>query len=58
MTPKTGAQRQADYKARRIKAGLRLVPPIWAYPEAHGAIKAHAKLLNRRHVRQAKDETK
>ena len=51
MTAKTPAQRQAALKARRLAAGLKLLPNLWAHPDDFKDIRAYAGLLARRRAR-------
>jgi hypothetical protein len=46
--PRTNAQRQAAYKARRESMGLKRVPSLWAHPEDVPAIRAYVAKLNKR----------
>lgn len=45
---KTPAERKAAERKRRTDAGLKRVPDLWAHPEDHAAIKAHAERLAKR----------
>jgi hypothetical protein len=54
--PRTNAQRQAAYKARRESMGLKRVPSLWAHPEDVPAIRAYVAKLNKR--RERIDRTK
>lgn len=45
ITPKTTAQRQADLRAARQRAGLREVRNLWAHPDDHATIRAKAAQL-------------
>jgi hypothetical protein len=57
--PRTNAQRQAAYKARRESMGLKRVPSLWAHPEDVKEIRAFVAKLNRRRARidRAKEPT-
>jgi hypothetical protein len=57
--PRTNAQRQAAYKARREAMGLKRVPSLWAHPEDVPAIRAYVAKLNKRRERidRAKEPT-
>jgi hypothetical protein len=48
---KTGAQRQADLKARRIAAGLVPVTNLWTHPDDVSALREAAAKLARRRAR-------
>lgn len=48
MSPaKTLSERVTESKARKIAAGLREVRSLWAHPDDHEAIRAHASRLAR-----------
>lgn len=51
MIAKTVAERQRDYKARQREAGLVEVRGIYAHPDDHASIRAHAAKLHKRRAR-------
>jgi len=52
---KTGAERQAELKARRIAAGLVPITNLWAHPDDVSKVRvAAAKLARRRLPKRAK----
>ena len=51
--PKTGAQRQAELKARRVAAGLVPVTNLWAHADDVPPIRDHAAKLARRRAKLA-----
>jgi hypothetical protein len=52
--PRTNAQRQAAYKARREAQGLKRVPSLWAHPEDVQKIRDFVADLNKRREKPAK----
>ena len=51
MSPaKTGAERQADLKARRIAQGLVAMNHVWVHPDDVPKMREHAAKLARRPV--------
>lgn len=55
---KSGAQRQAELKARRKAAGLVQVTNLWAHPDDVQPIREHAAKLARKRDRLANFEEK
>jgi hypothetical protein len=54
MTAQTNAQRQAEYKARRIASGLVLVHQLWVHPDDVAAVKAVAAGLALKRERESR----
>lgn len=52
--PKTNAERQREYRARKAAEQQTEVRGIFAHPDDHPAIKEHADKLQRRRERAAK----
>ena len=52
-TAMTNSERQAAFVERQKAKGLRLVRYVWAHPEDHAAIKAHAKRLTKKREKAA-----
>ena len=51
MAPKTGAQRQADYKKRQAEEGRKEVRGIFLHPDDAAALREAAAKLNKRRER-------
>lgn len=49
---KTAAQRVTESKARKIAAGLREIRSLWAHPDDHATIRAHAAKLSAKRERK------
>jgi hypothetical protein len=55
MSPaKTAAERQRDFRARKAEQQATEVRGVFAHPDDHEAIKAHAAKLARKRERNAK----
>ncbi len=54
MTAKTLTERVTESKQRKRDAGLKEVRSLWAHPDDHAAIRAHAAKLAKRRERAAK----
>lgn len=52
---KSTVQRVKETNARKIKAGLKLVRSLWAFPEDIPAIRAHASRLAKRRAKTPKE---
>lgn len=46
MGAQTATQRKAAERQRHKEAGLKRLPDLWAHPDDHPAIKAHAAKLS------------
>lgn len=51
-TPKTSTERAADRKRRMAEQGLKEIRNLWAHPDDHAAIKAHAARLTSARLRR------
>ena len=54
MTAKTNAERQREFRARQAEQKATEVRGIFAHPDDHQDIKAHAQKVARRRLRAAK----
>lgn len=56
--PKSSAERQAEYRAAKKAAGLKLVSQLWAHPEDEPAIRTHAQELQDKREKAAARKAK